>query len=120
MKGYVFVYGVDGFGMDTAPAHEEGCYTNFEKAFAHLVELNHKIISSDDFTMYEDGYGEDYFPHYDKELSKAEKDEDWDLFDKLMEKHIITDEIEINKEFINCEFPYLNMYAIEEIEIIED
>ena len=29
MKGYVFTYGVDGFGADVAPAYEEGCYNAY-------------------------------------------------------------------------------------------
>lgn len=117
MKGYVFTYGVDGFGADVAPANEEGCYLNFEKAFAHLVELNHTEIDSR--TFYESGYGEDYYPSKDKELCQAEEEENWELFEILMDGHMITDEIEINKTFINVE-PQYGMYAIEEIEIIED
>lgn len=42
--GYVFTYGVDGFGADVAPATEEGFYTDFDKAFQRLVELNHEEI----------------------------------------------------------------------------
>ena len=40
MTGYVFTYGVDGFGADIAPAHEEGVYLSYESAFNHLCELN--------------------------------------------------------------------------------
>lgn len=40
MKGYIFTFGVDGFGADVAPAIEEGVYTNYETAFYHLCELN--------------------------------------------------------------------------------
>lgn len=120
MKGYVFTYGVDGFGADTAPAYEEGCFLNFEKAFAHLVELNHEKILADNFHgFYEEGYGIDYYPENDVELIKAEEEENWELFDELIEKHKITNEIEINKKFINCE-PWFEFYALEEIEIIED
>ena len=43
MKGYVFTYGVDGFGADIAPANEEGCYLSFDKAFKHLCELNKEV-----------------------------------------------------------------------------
>lgn len=121
MKGYVFVYGIDGFGADTAPAHEIGVYLDFDKAFKKLVELNHKEIQ--DYMarggrFYEDGYAEDEYPSSDWEAVRAEEKEDWDLLDAIMEKHTITDEIEINKLFINEE-PYYGMYAIEEIEIIE-
>lgn len=117
MKGYIFTYGVDGFGADVAPANEEGCYLNFEKAFAHLVELNHTEINN--HTFYESGYGVDYYPSKDKALRQAEEEENWELFDELMNKHLITNEIEINKQFINEE-PWYGLYAIEEIEIIED
>ena len=117
MKGYVFTFGVDGFGADVAPAHEVGVYLDFEKAFAKLVELNHKAVK-EGFVIYEEGYGEDYYPKYDLELAEAEEKEDWDLFEKLLEQHIISNEEEINKAFINEE-PYYNMYALEEIEIIE-
>lgn len=120
MIGYVFIYGVDGFGEDTAPAYEEGCYLNFDKAFAHLIELNHDAIISSDYGFYEDGYGIDYYPNSDTELIHAEEIENWELFDKLIEKHRITDEIEINKRFVNCEQPRMGMYALEEIEIKED
>jgi len=116
MKGYVFTYGVDGFGADIAPAHEFGVYLDFEKAFAKLIKLNHKPLKKRNF--FEVGYGEDEYPEDDVELAKAEKEKNWDLYYKLMEKHIITDEKEINKKFINAE-PYLDMYALEEIEIIE-
>ena len=119
MKGYVFTYGVDGLGADTAPAYEEGCYLNFDKAFARLVELNHKAIEADDYGFFEEGYGIDYYPEEDKELIEAEKNEDWDLFDKLMDKHKLANEVEINKKFINTE-PSYGMYALEEIEIKEE
>ena len=118
MKGYVFTYGVDGFGADVAPAHELGVYLNFEKAFAKLIELNHKAIREKGFITYEEGYGEDHYPESDLELVEAEDNDNWDLFEKLFEKHIITDEKEINKKFINRE-PEYDMYALEEIEIIE-
>jgi hypothetical protein len=121
MKGYVFVCGVDGFGADTAPAHEIGVYLDFDKAFKKLVELNHEKIQdymANGRRFYEDGYGEDFHPDDDWEAIKAEKEEDWELLDAIIEKHIITDEVEINKLFINEE-PCYDMYAIEEIEIIE-
>ena len=114
-KGYVFNYGVDGFGEDVAPAHEFGVYLDFNKAFQKLVELNHNQIKERKF--YEDGYGVDYFPNTDKELTKAEEEEDWDLFEEILNKHTITDEIEINKKFFVNNDPYFNFYSIEEIEI---
>lgn len=118
MKGYVFTYGVDGFGADVAPAHEIGVYLDFEKAFAKLVELNHEAMKEEDLVFYESGYGEDFYPDTDVELAEAEEKEDWDLFNKLLKKHILENEKEINKKFINEE-PCFGMYALEEIEIIE-
>lgn len=118
MKGYVFTYGVDGFGADVAPAYEEGCYTNFSKAFAHLIELNHDNIYTREF--YEDGYGVDYYPNTDKELAIAEELEEWEEFDRILNKHRLTDEIEINQRFINCDEPPYGFYGMEEIEIKED
>ena len=115
MKGYVFTMGVDGFGEDTAPAHEFGVYLDFNKAFKKLVELNHEVIKKYDF--YEED-GEDFYPETDKELDDAFEKDDWILFEKLMQKHIIKDEIEINKQFINEE-PYCGMYALDEVEIFE-
>lgn len=118
MKGYVFTYGVDGFGADIAPAHEVGVYLDFDKAFAKLIELNHDAIKEHPSNFYEKGYEIDTYPENDLELIKAEEEEDWELFDKLMNKHIISNEKKINEQFINTE-PYYGMYALEEIEIIE-
>ena len=118
MKGYVFTYGVDGFGADVAPAHEFGVYLDFEKAFEKLVELNHDAIQNNERTFYEKGYEEDSYPDTDVELTQAENNEDWDLFDKLIAKHELSAEKEINKLFINDE-PCYGMYALEEIKIIE-
>jgi len=44
MTGYAFILGVDGFGADNEPAYEEGIYLDYDKAFAHLKELNRKIM----------------------------------------------------------------------------
>ena len=119
MKGYVFTYGVD--GLYTQPAHEIGMYLDFDKAFKKLVELNHEEVQdniANGRTFYEDGYAEDDYPTTDWEAVKAAEEEDWELLDAIIEQHIIEDEIEINKLFVNA-IPYYRMYAIEEIEIIE-
>ena len=119
IKGWVFTYGVDGFGADTAPAYEEGCYLDFDKAFKHLIELNHEaIFDNDNYGFYEEGYGIDFYPSTDKELTHAEETENWELYDKLINSHKICDEREINKQFINTD-PQFDMYALEEIEIIK-
>lgn len=44
--GYTFVYGVDGFGMDTAPAYEEGVYLDFNKAWAHFINLTARMLEA--------------------------------------------------------------------------
>ena len=44
--GYTFTYGVDGFGMDTAPAYEEGVYLDFSKAWAHFVNLTAQMLEA--------------------------------------------------------------------------
>jgi hypothetical protein len=128
MKGYVFVCGVDGIGADTAPAHEIGVYLDFDKAFKKLVELNHEKIQdymANGHRFYEEGYTVDDYPSTDWEAVKAAEEEDWELLDAIIDKHIIEDEVEINKLFINEEPCYgmeescYGMYAIEEIEIIE-
>ena len=118
-KGWVFVYGVDGFGEDIAPAHEEGCYTNFNKAFEHLMELNHDAIVNAEYDFYEEGYGIDSYPENDKELAEAYESGDFELFERLMDKHILTDERQINELCINCEYClFYGMYGLDEIDII--
>lgn len=124
MKCYVFIQEIEGWGIDRIVCdYKLGIYSDFEKAFAKLVELNHDAIKECPFDFYEKGYGEDYFPDTDIELAKvleeANKIRNWDLFEKLLSKHIITDEIEINKKFIN-ELPvYSKLYGLKEIEITE-
>lgn len=49
MKGYVFNYGVDGFGADVAPAHEIGCYLDFDKALEKCKELNQKEYNNNEW-----------------------------------------------------------------------
>ena len=118
MKGYVFTYGVDGFGADTAPAFEEGCYLNYKKAFEHFKELTQKSLSENERYFYEDGYREDCFPEEDKELTEAYENENWNLFDELMEKHILTDINDICLRIMDYGEPPFGFYKMEEIEII--
>ena len=120
MTGWVFVFGVDGFGADTAPAHEQGVYLNFDKAFTKLCELNFEQLELFDAEFYEDGYTKYEYPDDDLELKAAEDAEDWDLFNELMEKHKLTKIEDICMErCVNPEEPPYNFYALEEIEIIE-
>lgn len=46
MKGYVFNYGVDGFGADVAPAHSVGCYLDYNKALEKCKKLNQREYDS--------------------------------------------------------------------------
>lgn len=117
MKGYTFVYGVDGFGADVAPAYEEGCYLDFEKAFNHLKELNKHQLENSEQVFYEEGYGEDYYPKKDKEMRKAEENEDWELMDQLLNKHVLTDINAICQRIIEMDEPPYDMYSLVEIEI---
>ena len=116
MRGWVFTFGVDGFGENVAPAHEEGIYLNFDKAFKRLCELNSKMNHS---SFFEKGYGEDYYPDDDIELKQAEKMENWELFDTLLNKHCITDIEKICSIYCVNKEPPFGLYAIEEIEIFE-
>ena len=65
MEGWIFTFGVDGFGADVAPAYEEGVYLNFDKAFKRLCELNSKMLNSNHSSFFEKGYGEDHYPDDD-------------------------------------------------------
>ncbi len=122
MKGYIFIRGIDA-DVDNVPVYELGMYLDFDKAFNKLVELNHKKITNDmahGCKFYDYGYGYCYYPEDDFEAKKASADEDWELLDAIIEKHIITDEIEINKRLcVNGETYTYGMYAIKEIEIID-
>ena len=64
MIGYVFTWGVEGFETDVAPAVEEGCYLNFEKAFQHLVEINKDWIDEDFLKNSSSKTVEDYCKKY--------------------------------------------------------
>ena len=115
MKGWVFTtFGVDSFGQDVAPAHEEGVYLNFKRAFQRLCELNSKLINR---PFFEEGYGEYYFPADDIELSQADEAGDWERFNALLYKHRITNIEEICSMFCVNKKPPLGLYAIEEIKI---
>ncbi len=117
--GWVFIYGVDGFGADTAPAHEEGVYLNFDKAFKRLCELNEEVRKINGRTFYEVGYSEDEYPDNDIKMKEAEESEDWELYESLLEKHKLTNIEEICRTLCINEEPYYGFYAIEEIEIFE-
>ena len=118
MTGYAFIVGVDGFGADTAPAYEEGIYTDYDKAFAHLCELNQLAMREAPFSFYEEGYGEDYYPETNIILAKAEEEEDWDTFAAEMKKHEITDVKTICDIIINrYDDPPIGFYTMVEVNI---
>lgn len=117
MTGYVFTYGVDGFGADVAPAHEEGVYLNYDKALQHLMELNKNAIVKSNSYFYEKGYGEDYYPKTDTVLAKLEEKEDWETYNKELNKHILTDIKSICERIMEMDEPPFGMYSMEEIEI---
>ena len=109
MIGYVFTFGVDGFGMDTSPAFEEGCYLNFNKAFKHLIKLNHKAYLQLRKEAFKGNGNTDI-----KQLKK-------DFLENGDEIHAyaLEDEKTFNKKLgvEACE-PWYDMYALEEIKII--
>ena len=128
MIGYTFVYGVDGFGADVAPAYEEGVFLNYEKAFAHFKTLTQRQLEMTGRNFYEEGYGEDYWPLEDTELENLfnaieESDYDEELiakFDALMDTHILHDiDIICNHIIDYYDDPPFNFYQIVEVEIIE-
>ena len=121
MKGYVFTRGVDGFGADVAPAYEEGCYLDYDKAFKHLCELNDmEALKECGIVMYEKGYGADYYPDDNMILRQAEEEDDEELWEKEMSKHIITDTAMYCKRIMEeWDEPPIGLYRIEEIEIKE-
>lgn len=120
MKGYVFIYGVDGFGEDIAPAHEEGVYLDYDKAFNHLCELNKECLINFPQKFYEDGYSEVEYPYTDLVMHKAYEEEDWDTFDKELKKHEIIGIENICRYIIKeGEFVPYHFYSMEEIEIHE-
>lgn len=119
MVGYVFTFGVDGFGADVAPAHTEGVYLDYDAAFKHLCKLNESAIKNDEHTFYEDGYGEDHYPESDEAMAKAQENDDLDAIAAELEKHKITSVSEICKRIMQYEIPPFGMYSMEEIEIID-
>lgn len=119
MVGYVFTFGVDGFGADVAPAYTEGVYLDYDAAFEHLCKLNAPTIRSGERTFYEDGYGEDYYPEDDEAMKKAQEAEDWIAIEAEYKKHEITSVPEICRQIMQYETPPFGMYSMEEVEIID-
>lgn len=128
MIGYTFVYGVDGFGADVAPAYEEGVFLNYEKAFTHFKTLTQRQLERTGRKFYEEGYGEDYWPLEDTELEelwdtieKSDYDEElMKKLDALMDTHVLHDIDTICNFIIDYyDDPPFNFYQMVEVEIIE-
>lgn len=116
-KGYAFIFGVDGFGANVAPAYEQGIYLNREEGFKHLCQLNQQALNETDFEFYEEGYGEDYYPKSDKKLKRLEDSEQWDEFDKELSKHCLTDVTQICERIMQMDEPPFNFYSMVEVDI---
>ena len=119
MKGYVFTYGVDGFGADVAPAYEYGCYLDYNKAFRKLCDLNAQTLADSDIVFYEEGYGEDYYPDDNTILREAEEKRDWAAYEAELQKHILTDTVAICKRIMVYDDPPFGMFSMVEIQIEE-
>ena len=52
-KVWALVFGVDGFGADTAPALEEGIFLNKEEALEHCIKLNLEQLKENECDIYE-------------------------------------------------------------------
>lgn len=109
MTGYVFTFGVDGFGADVAPAFEEGCYLNFNKAFKHLIKLNHE--------MYLQLREEAFKGNGNIEIELLKKDF-LEIGDEI-HAYALEDEKTFNRKLgVEAYEPWYDMYGLEEIEII--
>jgi hypothetical protein len=95
-KVWALVYGVDGFGADTAPALEEGIFLSKEKALEHCIELNLAQLKEDNCDVYEEGWGVDCWDEESEDgkiLSQLVEDEDTynPLFEEILDRHILSD-----------------------------
>lgn len=120
-NAYAFVYGVDGFGADTAPAYEEGVYLDYKKAFERQKELNAEAIQSNpDRCFYEEGWGEDFCPdEYEELTDKLVEDENWDALDELYAEHILTDIESICLRINKYDVPPMGLYQIVECDLYD-
>lgn len=97
MVGFTFVYGVDGFGADVAPAYEEGFYLDFNKAFKKQMELNKNIFEEE---------GEFEYYTYNRDTKEEEY-------------HIIEELDETCKKINTYDEPPIGWYQLVKVEIIE-
>lgn len=120
MKGYIFILGKDPYHGSWLEhkyhgnyliVQSEGIYTDFNKAFKRLLELNHQY--------FHEFYGE-IFSEYGvitPEMQLADKKNNLDLLDKLEKEWVEQNEIAISHLFINKTDPQNNFYSLIEIEI---
>lgn len=115
-KVYTFVYGVDGFGADTAPAYEEGVYLDYKKALEKQKKLNAGIMKGcPGRKFYEEGWGEDFCPNEYEELTdKLVEDENWDALEELYAEHTLTDMESICLRINEYDVPPYGFYQIVE------
>lgn len=88
MVGYVLMYSDCG---DITIDSSEGTFRDAKKAYERQVELNREALEEHESEIYEDGYGEDYYPSSDELLAHLEEIEDWDAYEKELDKHLLTD-----------------------------
>ena len=116
---WALVYGVDGFGADTAPALEEGIFLNRETALEHCIQLNLEQFKENDINLYDKGWGEDYYDEESEDgkilLALEDKDDYQNpLWDKIFDKHTIKDTREKAKMLALRKEPLYNFYCIQE------
>lgn len=116
---WALVYGVDGFGADTAPALEEGIFLNKETALKHCIKLNLKQLKENPIDLYEEGWGEDYYDEESEDgkiLLALEDKNDYQnpLWVEIFDRHILKGAREKAKLLALKEEPWCNFYCIQE------
>ena len=116
---WALVYGVDGFGADTAPALEEGIFLNKETALEHCIKLNLELLKENHIDLYEEGWGEDCYDEESEDgkiLLALEDKNDYQnpLWVEILDKHILKDIREKAKLLALKEEPWYNFYCIQE------
>ena len=116
---WALVYGVDGFGADTAPALEEGIFLNRETALEHCIKLNLERLKENNVDLYDEGWCEDCYDEESEDgkiLLALEEKGDYHnpLWDEIYDKHTIRDAKEKAKLLALKEEPWFNFYCIQE------
>ena len=130
---YVFTYGVDGFGADTAPAYEAGIYLDYDKAFSKWMELekNAAEILEDEGPVYKMGYQDDgyydgdEFKDYPSSAYVDPENDDYEYTDEWKKKVYIdfsSDEElreELEKWYASGYEPRIGHYMMVEAELYD-